>query len=897
MRVPLLLLLLALLPLAAAAQGRIEDAQNWGLATVNPYGNRFEIDYAKPAVHKWYSQRQLPETYMRPWYASDTRYATDPYKRYVNNLLEGSDFYDTFGTYLGRGWLVYNWSQQQPLPRGSRIDKDTGNNAYERFFSRLVIAGDRRDSSNYRLMVGDEIYTFFTPLTFFKPRFNGVRLDYSNEQLQTTLLASRPSAPDDGDRTDVTQLLAGHAKVQLGERSQLGFTYVNAHNARTELEFNEGNPLRGTLATQQNRSLDKLWLRVRDDSPGQGDAPAILADYEIVIEDREGNVYRGREIGLLPKITGGGNEGGRLVARDTESILLEYDLKRFQYEDITSAEITRATFELSVANDYRIEVASNLQTDGRRFNPEIIFLPVRRAAGNVQDNSNTGFIKVDYGLPTANELLGADWELTNWNGLSARGEAVLNRRFFFYPNSVEKKHQQSSIDATASYLQMDWDLYPWTLFFESFNIEDGYTTNYWLVDKEGRIRYKDFIPQIYEFVDDDDDFNTLPEWQRPDLERRSGGIVRAQRWDDVAWPGYDENGDYVNDHNQNRNSFPDYEEPFLRFRSDRPEFLFGLDMNNNNTIDRFENDNLPDYPYKNDHRGFNSHVKSNIGPGFALTLGRQYIKLISGDGETRSWYSLLSWNRRSKNGSRMRFYAYGASVNDNIADDLWLWFQPLGSPGRMRETLDQLPFKDTWKNTLYFDYDQRFGPDVRLQHRVKWENAYQRPEESTDLFGFPARRQSGFFGLINKAEWSVPVGLAVLEPRWKSEYRRDRPFTTRLDNAESLEETLFLLWTQPLFAETSGVSYFPRYGRQLFDSQLQIGLERSWFWMLDGTREDLAEDFGSWTLLFQLTNRVAYQGYELVTRLGAQLERRTFAESPAQSNSLFFLSLNAGLGK
>ena len=290
--------------------------------------------------------------------------------------------------------------------------------------------------------------------------FNGVRMDYVNDVLMVTLLASRPSAPDGEDRTDVTQMLAGHAEIQLGSFSTLGFSYVNAHNAQTELEVNEGNPLRGTLSTQQNRTLDKLWVRVRDDSPGQGDAAAVLADYEIVIEDREGNVYRGREVGLLPKISGGGNEGGRLVARDAENIVLEYDLARFRYEDITSADITRATFELSVANDYRIEVASNLQTDGERFNPEIIFLPVRRARGNVQDNSNTGFIQVDYGLPTANELLGANWELSNWHGLSVRGEAVLNRRFFSYPNSVEKTHYRHDLSGTASYVQADWNAYP-----------------------------------------------------------------------------------------------------------------------------------------------------------------------------------------------------------------------------------------------------------------------------------------------------------------------------------------------------------------------------------------------------------------------------------------------------
>lgn len=215
----------------------------------------------------------------------------------------------------------------------------------------------------------------------------------------------------------------------------------------------------------------------------------------------------------------------------------------------------------------------------------------------------------------------------------------------------------------------------------------------------------------------------------------------------------------------------------------------------------------------------------------------------------------------------------------------------------MRETLDQLPFKDAWKGTIYADLDQRVGPDIRLLHRVKWEEVHQRASETTDLFGFPARQRSGFLGSISKIEWSMPVGLAVFEPRWKSEYRRDRPFTTRLGRAESLEETLFLLWTQPLFAESAGVSYFPRYGRQLFDSQLQIGLERSWFWMLDGAREEIAENFRSWTLLTQLTNRVAYQGYQLVTRLGVQVERQNFAERPTERASMLFLSINAGLGE
>ena len=117
----LLFLLLWLVPLLASAQTSTRDGRHWGLGTINPYGNRFEIDYLSPAVHHWYGQRHLPETYMKPWYAAQTNYAVEPYGRYVDHLLEGRDFYDTFGTHLGRGWGVYNWSQEQPLPRGSRL--------------------------------------------------------------------------------------------------------------------------------------------------------------------------------------------------------------------------------------------------------------------------------------------------------------------------------------------------------------------------------------------------------------------------------------------------------------------------------------------------------------------------------------------------------------------------------------------------------------------------------------------------------------------------------------------------------------------------------------------------------------------------------------------------------
>ena len=37
-----------------------------------------------------------------------------------------------------------------------------------------------------------------------------------------------------------------------------------------------------------------------------------------------------------------------------------------------------------------------------------------------------------------------------------------------------------------------------------------------------------------------------------------------------------------------------------------------------------------------------------------------------------------------------------------------------------------------------------------MLHRVKFDGAFQKKSKSYDLFGFSARRNSGFFGVINR---------------------------------------------------------------------------------------------------------------------------------------------------
>ena len=187
------------------------------------------------------------------------------------------------------------------------------------------------------------------------------------------------------------------------------------------------------------------------------------------------------------------------------------------------------------------------------------------------------------------------------------------------------------------------------------------------------------------------------------------------------------------------------------------------------------------------------------------------------------------------------------------------------------------------------------GPDGSPQHRFKLDLVQQRAS-AHKLKEREGRQRSGFLGAISRIEWNIPAGAGVLKPRWKSEFRRDRPFSSRLNTATSVEQTALLLWSNPLMAERGSVGYFPRYGRQIFDTELQLGLEASRFWLVEGARSDVAESYFGWVWLGQLTNRNAYQGYELVTSIGVRLTKRNFASGISHGSSLFFLAMNAGLG-
>ena len=60
----------------------------------------FGMEDVVPEVHKNYVPIHLPEYHRYPWFATDTGYSTQFYKRYLDRQLEGDEWYDSFGNHL-----------------------------------------------------------------------------------------------------------------------------------------------------------------------------------------------------------------------------------------------------------------------------------------------------------------------------------------------------------------------------------------------------------------------------------------------------------------------------------------------------------------------------------------------------------------------------------------------------------------------------------------------------------------------------------------------------------------------------------------------------------------------------------------------------------------------------
>ena len=809
-----------------------------------------------PTLRKWYVPHDLYNIYDWGGYKY-TNYAKEPYERYVSTQLEGLGLYDIFGNWVTRGWRIYEWRQQQPLAFGSTVFKD---GRFGSWFQNLVVASDSKGQYFTSLTVGDRIRTTLTPLTFSRSRFNGVQWDFASDKYEATVLLSRVSEPvrvvQGSNRvqdTDYTNFMGLRGTTQIGDFINLGATLVNTNFGSSSSNFSE-NSRAGLLTSSQNSgNVTEIVIRIADDSPGDGSG-ALFFSSQMIVD--------GEPKPVNPTIEGGRQREGFLEALEEAPILLRYRVP-------DPLVVQKVNFAMVLSNDYRVEMTSNLQTN---INGQPIFLPVTRAEGNVRDNTNQRVVRFDYGLPSANQIASVDLIIEDVWGMEVRGEFARNTQFQRYPNiNIQKLSnlKKSDITADAWFLNATRRTGRWFGYGEAYSMDHDYTTRGYITDQNDFVDYENQRQNWFEYIDDNDDQDQLVDWPR---FGGGGG-------DNAVFPGLDENNDLISDFNENTNLTPDYEEPFLRHYVDPPDFLFGVDMNHNTVVDRFENDEVADYPYKKGHRGWNIYGGAEVYPGVNVTVGRNTAWLIAGEERSESLYMLVSGLRDMPGTGKFEVFHMIKFVQDDISDNLLQWVQRPGSIGGLQPFDDPLIAKDTMVNQSFIGW-KWFRGDLTLVNKFRFDHFKQRGDDPDRL------NDSSFLGVINKADYPVEIGRDItLIPRWKNMWRkRSQPRTSQLEINE-LSEIFSLSAVFPVLTK----------------SRIEVGVEAIIFRNAEAIPDPLPpeyiDDFVGKVFTLQYTNRVQYQGYSITSNVGFQVNDINFAnlKDLDVSNTIAFIELFAGL--
>ena len=137
------------------------------------------------------------------------------------------------------------------------------------------------------------------------------------------------------------------------------------------------------------------------------------------------------------------------------------------------------------------------------------------------------------------------------------------------------------------------------------------------------------------------------------------------------------------------------------------------------------------------------------------------------------------------------------------------------------------------------------------------------------------RERDFFFGLINKISYRFDFGHLWLEPRWKSEYRRQSRDLISADERTELAEIGGFVLGFPLLSHTTLLS----------------GLEMTF---LNDMKRD-SNDFNGLVWALQLSNISDYLGYKVTTHAGMKIDRRQPRDEDAVIINQIFISIYAGL--
>lgn len=662
-------------------------------------------------------------------------YGADPYETYTVST-RSFEIYDRLGHRLLRGYPLATWEESRSAQLDAQQSSVVRAQQFWQWFDSVVVLQDSYNGWDLAVMSGDKLRTTLTPLTLSQPRWDGIRLDGESGRNGFTVLLSRGqdrrfSAFQARNEINPVLSYGGRWHSRIAQVLTAGLTFFNQHEA--DLRSSRGNMLRGTVPVGMEVPATVL-VRVQDDSP-EDPIPAQVYGLQVYLEvvrpdgtralltsDPDPAPGSQRDPSLQPAISGR-RVGDHYEAQGAvESVDYAFTLP-------AGVAVEKAHFAAQVAGDYLIGARQTHQffnedakipaweerqwparpitklhnLDGRPDFP-IDFKPTEaksfytlvrsRGVGRAGAPREISF---DYGFPVGQTLLGTDFKIEA-EGLTARGELVYNWQNYQFPFNSDSLKMAGSYfdrDAIGGYLTAVKNLGPrlrhTEVGLEVFRLDPDYGGGYESrrggavlstdvggdFEVAGTKRNYAGFTQEFELVadnDDGDDWADDDPAEEGDFQPFQPQVYSGAKAHSGVYPGLDADGDNTPDTDRNRNGVADWNEPFLLYGSDPPDFAYGIDFNNNGVADFRENDAEPDYPYRRDSRGF--HGFASIPEPFPLarrlSAGYFSMRQLAGPGKAKGMYARLQ-HRSVHRGVEIEFDDDVKQVRDSIRDDVYIF--------------------------------------------------------------------------------------------------------------------------------------------------------------------------------------------------------------------------------
>lgn len=746
--------------------------------------------------------------------------------------------WDRLGNYMGSGY-----NRIFSLEEG-RSSSGTGTSYLDHRTFQLRIGHYAYKNLHWTATVGagqlGVVRTRFTPLTLVNNLMEVARLDldYKNARERATLLYSRGGragtsvlfsnwGEEGGDSIQKSPvfLYGLHWQHNVGDYATFGTTFVNQLMNYTSSR--NSNAFRGDLPYEM-LGPKTIKVIVADDSPAEVQHNARVYTLDIVLEGKrdEASVRLTSMAGqadfdarLQPVISGGRAlaDGGR-EAVGKENVIFTFTLPA----DVTTHSVR---FVADVADDYRIGVSQThdflgVDTKGNpqvtemawpaSFNVgeagsrrpfkwyietgEVPYFTVARATGKGAAGSNRSLVSFDYGMPTGQNLASVNWQ-ADLVGLRLSGELAHNLQNYMFPLGADEG-QRSTQKALAYWVKGSKDLVAGLqLGAEFYRMEPDYSGGYdsyrggmpFHIDRQKTPSTKpEGITQEYGLVEDNDDNDSFPDDHGYEVPTNTADLYPG--WPNAyVYPGLDENVDSVVDPDRNENFVPDWEESFTTYETDPPNFVYGIDFNNNEIPDFRENDDLPDYPYRRDSKGQHFLLSfTRLGKlGKSITLGRYTNQGVAGSGKSEALYLRYHYDFQKTGTGAFQIDYDLKKVKDNIADHSYIFIIPpddlaiipwLDKPDTPPElaglyrpaTPDLLTMRDSWVSTFYVNTKFKWRRRTNLANGLVWSRNSQAQVELDDASGLlqPEDIRSRLT-VINKVDYTWTRGSWSVQPKFK----------------------------------------------------------------------------------------------------------------------------------